>query len=140
MASSSMLASLESFKQIKKSGKLFMKDMDDLDDYYDDINIRDEAISYLDEIITKGELIGQKDSKFIKFENILNEIKAQNIKQVIVFSFFKKTLNYLDIKLRELGYSVGKIHGDFTIEERFSKIKEFKKGVKEESKEIEKED
>ena len=128
MASSSMIASLESFKRVKESGKLFIKDIDDLDDYYEDIDIRQEAIKYLDNIIDKGNLIGDNDSKFLKFEEILKDIKSQNIKQVIVFSFFKKTLDYLEIKLKELGYSVGKIHGDFSIEERFSKIKEFKKG------------
>lgn len=128
MASSSMIASLESFKEVKKSGKLFIKDIDDLEDYYEDIDLRKEAIKYLDDIIEKGDLIGSYDSKFLKFEEILKDIKSQNIKQMIVFSFFKKTLDYLEIKLIELGYSVGKIHGDFSIEERFSKIKEFKKG------------
>jgi hypothetical protein len=128
MASSSMIASLESFKQIKISGKLFIKDIDDLDDYYEDIDIRKEAIKYLDTIIEKGNLIGDDDSKFIKFDEILKEVKSQDIKQVIVFSFFKKTLDYLEIKLKNLGYSVGKIHGDFSIEDRFAKIKDFKKG------------
>jgi len=128
MASSSMIASLESFKQVKESGKLFIKDIDDLEDYYEDMDIKKEAIKYLDNIIEKGNLIGDNDSKFLKFEEILKDIKSQNIKQMIVFSFFKKTLDYLEIKLKELGYSVGKIHGDFSIEERFRKIKEFKKG------------
>lgn len=129
MASSSMIASLESFKEIKKSGKLFIKDIDDLEDYHEDIDIRQEAVKYLDNIIEKGELIGQDDSKFIKFEEILKNLKSQKIKQMIVFSFFKKTLNYLEIKLQNLGYSVSKIHGDFSIEERYSTIKEFKNGA-----------
>jgi len=128
MASSSMIASLESFKEIKKSGKLFIKDIDDLEDYHEDIDIRQEALKYLDDIIEKGELIGQDDSKFIKFEEILKNLKSKEIKQMIVFSFFKKTLNYLEIKLQDLGYSVGKIHGDFSIEERYATIKEFKNG------------
>lgn len=128
MASSSMIASLETFKEVKRSGKLFIKDIDDLEDHYEDMDIKEEAMNYLDNIISKGHLIGNDDSKFLKFEEILKDIKEQNIKQMIVFSFFKKTLNYLEIKLDELGYSVNKIHGDFSIEERFSKIKEFKKG------------
>lgn len=129
MASSSMIASLESFKEIKKSGKLFIKDIDDLEDYHEDVDIRQEAMKYLDDIIEKGELIGQDDSKFIKFEEILKDLKSQKIKQMIVFSFFKKTLNYLEEKLQNLGYSVGKIHGDFSTEERFATIKEFKNGA-----------
>jgi len=128
MAGSSMIASLESFKEMKKSGKLFIKDIDDLEDYYQDIDIKKEALKYLDEIIVKGDLIGEDDSKYLRFEEILRDLKSQNITQMIVFSFFKKTLNYLETKLQNMGYSVGKIHGDFSVEERFAKIKEFKKG------------
>lgn len=128
MASSSMIASLESFKEIKRSGKLFIKDIDDLEEYHDILDIRKEAMSYLDSIIKKGELIGEYDSKFIKFEEILKELKSQKIKQMIVFSFFKKTLDYLETKLKKLGYLVGKIHGDFSTEDRFAKIKAFKNG------------
>jgi superfamily II DNA/RNA helicase len=128
MASSSMKASLESFKAMKREGKLFIKDLDDLEDYYEDINIEKEAMLLLDDIIFKGEKIGETDSKFLKFEEILKDIKSENIKQIIVFSFFKKTLDYLENKLMDLGYSVGKIHGDFSTEDRFSTIKSFKHG------------
>ena len=41
---------------------------------------------------------------------------------------FKKTIEYLSDKLLKLGYKVGKIHGDMTVEDRFAKIKMFKKG------------
>jgi len=128
MASSSMLASLDNFKEVRKSGKLFIKENDDLDQFYEDIDIREEALNYLDDIISKGELIGDRDSKFIKFLEIVEELHAKNIKQIIVFSFFKYTLNYLETKMIDLGYKVGKIHGDFSVEERFAKIKEFKNG------------
>ena len=128
MASSSMIASLENFKEVRKSGKLFIKEFDDLEDYYADIDIKTEALNHLNDVIVKGDLIGDKDSKFIKFLQIIEELHAQGLKQIIVFSFFKFTLNYLEKKLIELGYKVGKIHGDFNVEERFVKIKDFKKG------------
>jgi SNF2 family DNA or RNA helicase len=129
MASSSMIASLESFIAMRKSGKLFIKDIEDLEDYYDDIDIKAEAMKYLDKVIEQGSEIGEDDSKFLRFDEIVRDLHSQNIRQMIVFSFFKKTLNYLETKLTSLGYKVGKIHGDFTIEERFTKIKEFKKGT-----------
>jgi SNF2 family DNA or RNA helicase len=129
MASSSMIASLESFQEVRKSGKLFIKDIDDLEDYHEDVDIRHEALKYLDDIIVKGALIGKDDSKFIKFEEIVKDLQSQNIKQMIVFSFFKKTLDYLEVKLQDLGYSVGKIHGDFTVEERFATIANFRNGA-----------
>ena len=132
MASSSMIASLENFKEIRKNGKLFIPNIDDLDENYGNINeaknLTDEAKKYLDEIISQGELIGDYDSKFLKFEKILKDLKSKKIKQMIVFSFFKKTLNYLEEKLNIMKYSVGKIHGDIPIEDRFKKIKDFKNG------------
>ncbi len=129
MASSSMIASLDSFKEMKKYGKLFIKDLTDLEDYYGtEMDIEAEALKYLDEVIECGELIGTEDSKFIRFEEVLRDIKGMNIQQLIVFSFFKKTIEYLSDKLLKLGYKVGKIHGDMTVEDRFAKIKMFKKG------------
>jgi superfamily II DNA or RNA helicase len=128
MASSSMKASLISFKEIKKQGKLFIKDIDDLDEYYEDLDIVKEAGTYLDKIIKKGESIGDNDSKFLKFIEIIQNLKKENLKQLIVFSFFKKTLEYLSIKLIELNYKVGVIHGDYSVEERFNTIKKFKNG------------
>jgi len=129
MASSSMLASLESFRQIKKSGRILMHDEEDNSEtYYDIIDEEKMAVSYLDDILAKGELIGTDDSKFLKFQEILEDLDAQKIKQKIVFSFFKKTLDYLEVKLQNLGYRVGKIHGDFSVEERFLVIKSFKNG------------
>lgn len=128
MASSSMIASLENFKEVRKSGKLVVKGLDDLEDSYDDFDIKSEALNILDDVIAKGNLIGDRDSKFIKFLEIIEDLHAEGLKQIIVFSFFKYTLNYLEKKMIDLGYNVGKIHGDFTVEERFSKIKDFKKG------------
>jgi len=129
MASSSMLASLESFKQIKQSGRILISDEEYEEESYYDLQSEEQmAIGYLDDILAKGERIGSDDSKFIKFQEILEELDAQQIKQKIVFSFFKKTLDYLEVKLQNLGYSVGKIHGDFTVEERFAVIKSFRQG------------
>ncbi|HHS93373.1 MAG TPA: DEAD/DEAH box helicase, partial [Campylobacterales bacterium] len=128
MVSSSMLASLESFKKLQRSGKLLVSDVDDLDAEYEDYTIEHEAKRYLDDIIFKGEQIGESDSKFLRFEEVLRDLDSQNIKQKILFSFFKKTLDYLEPKLQNLGYSVGKIHGDFSTEERFAKVKAFKRG------------
>ena len=129
IASSSMIASLETFKNLRKTGKLFIQDIGELEEYYDNlIDIKDEAFSYLDEIIEKGECIGDVDSKFLEFKKILDDIREQNIKQVIVFSTFKKTLKYLENKLNNLGYKVSKIDGDNKPEDRFNTIKSFKNG------------
>ena len=126
MASSSMIASLENFKEIRESGKLFIQTNDDENEEY--IEIKEEAIELLDLIIDKGNKIGKEDSKFLKFIELLTDLKNQSINQLIVFSFFKFTLNYLETKLIDLGYKVGKIHGDIPVEERYAKIRQFKNG------------
>ncbi len=128
IASSSMIASLETFKNMRKNKKLLLNDIDDGKETQENIEINKEAIKYLNKIIEKGDRIGESDSKFIEFEKILKDIKSQNIKQLIVFSSFKKTLDYLEKKLQNMNYKIGKIHGDFSTEERFAKIKAFKNG------------
>jgi len=52
------------------------------------------------------------DSKFDCFINLLNDIeKAEPGRKVIVFSYFRKTLAYLNRKLLEKGYKTVTIHG-----------------------------
>ena len=128
MASSSMIASLQNFKVIRETGKIYLKNIDDLDYELEEMDLRNEALEALDFVIEKGNLIGNEDSKFLKFIEILTDLQNQGIKQAIIFSFFKYSLNYLETKLRELDYKVGKIHGDFTVEERYNIIKSFKSG------------
>ena len=55
--------------------------------------------------------LGEDDSKFDKFHEELERL-SQDHPKIIVFSFFKRTLEYLRRRLRALGYSVEVIHGD----------------------------
>jgi len=127
MASSSMIASLQSFKDFKKYGKLFLSNLDDIDDESDEeISLVEEAKLQLDLIIDKGIKIGKTDSKYLKFKEILQGLEKEGIKQLIVFSFFKKTLEYLYEKLTENNYKVGIIHGDYTVYDRFETINRFR--------------
>ena len=128
MASSCMLASLESFKNMRNSRKFFVSEVDDLDHEYDSFDLDSQIINELDKLIEKGTLIGDYDSKYDKFITVLEDLKRQGIQRAIVFSFFKKTLSYLERKLMESNIKVGKIDGDLTPEERFEKIDQFKNG------------
>jgi len=128
MASSCMLASLESFKNMRETRKFFVSEIDDIDSEYDDFELDSKIVGKLDSLIEKGMLIGDCDSKYDRFVTVLNDLKKQNIQRAIVFSFFKKTLSYLERKLIENGIKVGKIDGDLTPEERFEKIDQFKNG------------
>ena len=126
MASSSMIASIESFRTMRRTKRFFVKDFDDIDTDLNDIEIQDILLDKLDQLIHLGEQIGEKDSKYQAFEQIVDNLHAQNVPKMIVFSFFKKTLSYLEEKLRAKNLRVGKIDGDMTPEERFDKIQDFK--------------
>lgn len=52
------------------------------------------------------------DSKFMHLKDIVNKIVKQEGKKLIVFAYFKNTLLYLNIKLKELGIQCAIIHGD----------------------------
>lgn len=49
-----------------------------------------------------------EDSKFEELVNIIHELNGE---QLIIFTFFKRTLNYLEKRLQALNFNVGKIHG-----------------------------
>ena len=95
MASSCMLASLQSFKNMRATRKFFVSEIDDFDNEYDDFELDHQIVERLDDLIDKGELIGEYDSKFDKFIEVLGSLRRQKINKAIVFSFFKKTLSYL---------------------------------------------
>ena len=125
MASSCMIASIDTFKTMRKTKRFFVGDIDDLDVDLDEMEIEEALLDQLDVLIAAGEQIGSKDSKYQAFENIVDGLQKEGITQMIVFSFFKKTLSYLEEKLNEKGLRVGKIDGDLTPDERYAKIQAF---------------
>jgi superfamily II DNA helicase RecQ len=126
MASSCMLASIESFKKMRKSRKLYVGDFDDRDEELVDIDIQEFLLDKLDILIDKGLAIGEKDSKYDAFEKLVDGLKEKDVDKMIVFSFFKKTLSYLENKLTNKGIRVGKIDGDLSPEERYEIINDFR--------------
>lgn len=69
------------------------------------------------------------DSKYERFESELNAARAQGIgKQIIVFSFFRRTIQYLEKRLNQAGMSVRTMHGGIPIENRNKLMQEFRDG------------
>ena len=66
----------------------------------------------------------EEDSKFIALKGIIDKIVGAKGKKIIVFSFFTITLDYLEEKLNDLGYSTAVIHGKR--KNRFEEIEKFK--------------
>lgn len=85
-----------------------------------------ENINYL--IKFAEENITEPDSKTIAFIKTIKEaISNDEIKKIIIFSFFKRTLRFLERKLKALGLSVVRVDGDVPFIEREKIIDEFAK-------------
>ena len=57
-----------------------------------------------------------RDAKFDKLLSILQTVFERGNKKIIIFAIFKKTLKYLNIRLRKAGYKCALIYGDTKID------------------------
>jgi ATP-dependent helicase HepA len=84
---------------------------------------KDEISALLD----AAKALGSKDSKFEAFELALRTALEESAdSKVIVFSFFRRTLAYLDAQLRSRGYDVLQINGDVPPDQRAYAIERFR--------------
>lgn len=71
--------------------------------------------------------MGGIDTKFDTFLRILNDVFAEEPgAKILVFSFFKKTLDYLEERLRRAGIKATAIHGDLPVVDRLSIVERFR--------------
>ena len=89
-------------------------------------------ISILDKLIEKAKNIISKEEE-IKLDELKSSLKELGEKftevkdkKIIIFTESKDTLNYLEKKIKEWGYSVNVIHGGMKLEERVQAEKIFK--------------
>jgi superfamily II DNA or RNA helicase len=87
-------------------------------------------------LLEKARLMEFVDSKYAQFKTMLAKILANpETPQAIVFSFFIRTLEYLEKRLKKDGFKVGVIHGEIPLQSkngikgRYEIMDEFKKGV-----------
>lgn len=66
------------------------------------------------------------DSKVAKLIEIINNTKREGESKIIVFAIFKKTLQYLKIRLEKEGLGCVLISGDYNSEERHAKLMQFR--------------
>ncbi|NPD86918.1 DEAD/DEAH box helicase family protein [Lentimicrobium sp. L6] len=65
-----------------------------------------------------------KDAKFDALLDIVEDVVNKGNNKLIVFALFKKTLNYLNVRLKKAGIVSAIIHGD--IDDRVTEIEKFK--------------
>lgn len=70
--------------------------------------------------------VGDSDTKFDVFLAHIEELKAHGIQQVMVFSFFRRTLGYLRDRLETLGHNVEVMHGGVKMAQREEIMKDFR--------------
>jgi superfamily II DNA or RNA helicase len=85
---------------------------------------------HLRQLIQTWYQIGQPDSKFSVLKECLEELqKTQPGEPIVIFSYFKMTLEYLARRLDALGYSNTVISGSFPPAERDKRIAQFRDGT-----------
>lgn len=111
-----------------------LEDMED-DAEFSSENLDESQKRMFVDILEQSKRIRSVDSKYSQFQILLDKITANNeFKQVIIFSFFIRTLEYLKDRLVADGYKVGIIHGDIPTESkdgisgRYEIIDAFRKG------------
>ncbi|GEL68666.1 DEAD/DEAH box helicase [Myxococcus virescens] len=91
---------------------------------------QDAMVRRIHEVLSRCPKPG-KDSKFSAFLSALRKVwaddrsKRRTRRKVVVFSFFKRTLAYLQAQLAREGIPSHVIHGDISIEEREGLIEQF---------------
>ena len=91
----------------------------------------DDTIRAAKELLRAASEIGEVDTKCDMFLKALKELEREDpAAKIVVFSFFKRTLEYLRGKLEKNGYSgaVGIIHGDIKSSDRQKLLREFREG------------
>lgn len=94
--------------------------------------IASSVYAYLsnEETLNQGidEFRDYQDSKIEELKGIINEVFSNGRKKLIIFTLFHKTLKYLEIRLKALGYGCVSIYGP--TKNRYEVLKEFKTNPK----------
>jgi superfamily II DNA or RNA helicase len=124
MVSSCIPAMIKYLRWSLKEDKIFNGKGDYLEDLDDDSQLSTSTLdSKLKQEFTtlaeKAKKIESVDSKYSQFKHTVKKIlTSPETAQVMVFSFFIKTLEYLKKRLKEDGFSVEVIHGNIPLQSK----------------------
>lgn len=82
----------------------------------------------LEDAITAAHAVGDVDTKYRCFEQVIDELVVrQGVRRIMVFSFFRRTIRYLERRLSER-YRVGVIMGGMLLDDRSDVVERFRSG------------
>ncbi|MCF7860889.1 DEAD/DEAH box helicase family protein [Candidatus Woesearchaeota archaeon] len=124
-------ASIQYLNDIATSGIIALEQeelADDLDES-EEISLTASDINLIKETVEYGkENLNFPDSKTETFLKTIEEIfKNGSVEKMIIFSFFKRTLKYLEKELKKLNISTARIDGDVPFIEREEIFEKFSK-------------
>jgi len=141
MASSCIPAMREYLKWSLRENQIVIMDERKLSDEIEDdsglqvIEINPKLKEEFTRLFNESKEIEEIDSKYNQFKQILTKILSNaETPQVMVFSFFIRTLEYLKYRLEADGFSVDVIHGGIPLQKkqdqkgRYEIMEEFKRG------------
>lgn len=127
MMASSIPAMVEHYRQNSEPDDELLDEMGVLADDLDQKHQHGELWLSLELLVNDWDL-NYPDSKYEKLREVLeNRFSREPEVKIIIFSFFKKTLHYLNRRLSKEGFAPLVIHGDIPMEERQETIELFKK-------------
>lgn len=86
-----------------------------------------DSASALQQLVKTAKLLGHSDTKYEVFLSALRHVLAEDPKtKILVFSFFRGTLEYLNEHLREQNLGVRMIHGGVAVGDRQKIVEEFR--------------
>lgn len=134
MVSSCIPAMKEYLEWCIRENRMMESDREIIDEIEDDseisivslpIDLKQEFIRLLNQTPELERI----DSKYNSFKEMLNKLIANpETPQVIVFSFFVRTIKYLSKRLSEDGFEVALLHGDIPLQDRYEIMDTFKAG------------
>ena len=119
------------FDDLLRKGKIRAPSADEGDniddyDYENDDSLDSSELAAVRRLLAAADRVGDQDTKFEKFIAALCDTLAQNPNaKVVVFSFFKRTLEYLQRRLSGAGISNTLIHGDVAVRDRQRRVRKF---------------
>lgn len=126
MMASSIPAMVEYYRQKAVPDEELLDEMGVFPDDLEENQKSGELWLSLEQIVGEWNL-DYPDSKYEKLREVLeNRFTREPEVKIIIFSFFKKTLHYLNRRLTQEGFAPLMIHGDVPMEERQEIIELFK--------------